>query len=155
MFIRFFRKLFLVREISSKTGELHFQRYRILETPWFNVYIHYIAKSDEDKDPHNHPWNFRTYVLSGGYLESLYLQFYMSEHKDKRHKRVLYNRYWHLPFCNTNPFQSRTNEYHRIKLIKPTWTLVITGPRINENWGYLLENDTVLDFKEYRKEKNK
>lgn len=49
------RKFFLVKEIISKEGEVHFRRYRLLATPWFNIYIHNIRRSDEDIHMHDHP----------------------------------------------------------------------------------------------------
>ncbi len=39
---------FLVKEIKSKAGELHFRRWRLLQLPFFAIYIHGIYKSDED-----------------------------------------------------------------------------------------------------------
>ena len=58
-----------VKEIRSKLGALHFQRYAIIETSFFAVYIHKIYRPDADKHLHTHPWNFWTIVLSGSYKE--------------------------------------------------------------------------------------
>jgi hypothetical protein len=41
-----------------------------VETPWIRLYLHEIHRADEDKHPHNHPWNYIGLVLQGGYLES-------------------------------------------------------------------------------------
>lgn len=63
-------KLFTkVKEIRSKSGELHFQRFGIIETKWFGLYIHRIYKEDKDLHLHSHPWNFKTIVLNGMYIE--------------------------------------------------------------------------------------
>ena len=59
----------LVKEIRSKKGELHFKRWRILSTPWFNIFLHFINRADEDKDLHDHPWSFWSIILKGGYIE--------------------------------------------------------------------------------------
>lgn len=67
--IKIIRFLFLVKEIKSRYGHVHFRRYRLLSTPWFSIYIHHILKSDEDKDPHDHPFNFSSLILSGAYQE--------------------------------------------------------------------------------------
>lgn len=69
-----FKILFLAKEIKSKTGELHFRRYRLFWTPWFALYIHRIYKADEDPYPHSHPWNFISLILNGGYIEELWRQ---------------------------------------------------------------------------------
>ena len=37
----------------------------------FNVFIHKILKSDDDKDLHDHPWDFFHLILSGGYWEEI------------------------------------------------------------------------------------
>lgn len=64
--------LLLVKEIKSKQGEVHFRRYRLLQTPWFAIYIHHILISDQDKDMHDHPWNFTSVILEGAYREVSY-----------------------------------------------------------------------------------
>src|SRR5271157_1654536 len=63
------RKLFLIKEIISQKGQVHFRRYRLLSTPWFNVYLHQILKSDEDRHFHDHPWSFFSFLLKGSYRE--------------------------------------------------------------------------------------
>lgn len=57
-----------VKEIRSRTGELHFERYAIIETVVFGLYIHTIYKADQDLHLHSHPWNFFTIVLKGIYI---------------------------------------------------------------------------------------
>lgn len=47
--------IFLIKEIKSKTGDLHFRRWRIIETPWFSIYVHGIYKADEEAHLHDHP----------------------------------------------------------------------------------------------------
>lgn len=134
---KLFRHLFLVKEIISREGVLHFQRWRLLQTPWFGVYIHYIAESDKDKHPHSHPWDFITLILKGGYWESLTIGPYDT---------------WEIlrkPFS----FAKRNhNQFHKISLLEPTWSLVFVGQHKYE-WGYLTENG-VIPNEEYRKLKH-
>lgn len=127
----------LVKEIRSKSGELHFCRWRILESPWLNIYIHLIAKSDEDKHPHNHPWSFWSITLLGKYNELISTKFGKS---------------WFGPKSIVS-FKNK-NIYHKVYLIEPTLSLVITGPRNKDKWGYLLDNYVHVDFDEYRNMKN-
>ena len=61
--------IFLIKQIVSKDGNLHFKRWRIIETPWFNIYIHGIYHKDEEAHMHDHPWNFYSFILYGGYVE--------------------------------------------------------------------------------------
>jgi quercetin dioxygenase-like cupin family protein len=115
-------KLFLVKEIRSKEGVLHFERWRLLSTGLFSVYIHRIFKSDEDANEHSHPWNFLSFILKGGYIEQ----------RNGKGKIMTPGNYMMMG----------VNEYHKITVIKPTTTLVITGPRIC-NWGYKTEHGHV------------
>jgi hypothetical protein len=128
--------LFLIKEIRSKSGEVHFRRWRLLSTPWFNIYIHNILKSDADTDAHDHPWNFTSIILKGSYQE--------------------YNELGELsPIYKCGSIHSlKTTEFHRLKLIKSATTLAITGKRKHDPWGYMTEGGWV-DFKTYRQNKNK
>lgn len=146
--------LFLVKEIKSKEGEVHFRRYRLLWTPLFSIYLHNILKSDEDKHLHSHPWDYTSIILRGGYTEFL------------ARRTNLYDILLSFLFSSCpDPFQTEINtfkpfsmvrrkkeDYHKISLLSPTWTLVWTGRR-NESWGYLVNNEHV-DHETYRKNKN-
>lgn len=44
-------------------------RHRLVQTPWFGVYVHEIHRPDRDRHVHDHPWTFATFILSGGYTE--------------------------------------------------------------------------------------
>lgn len=118
----------LVKEIKSRTGDLHFRRYRVIETSWFSIYLHYIAKSDEDIHPHSHPWNFWSLILNGGYTESVWEGKIFVEKPTYTRKRG-----W-LSLRYTN-----REHYHKLVLDKPTWTLVLCG-RKSDFWGYATEN---------------
>lgn len=124
----------LVKEIKSKKGELHFKRWSIISCRWFNIYLHYINKADEDEDMHDHPWDFWSLILKGGYIEHSPLG-------------AVRRTFMHLAY--------RKKEWpHKIGLIiKPTWSLVCTGSG-NRTWGYATKNGWV-DFKTYRENKNK
>lgn len=132
-----FRTLFLAKEIVSKTGELHFQRWRVLWTPFFAIYIHYIAKSDEDLYPHSHPFSFCSVILRGGYKE---------EWTDGHNTEWTVNKPYRILFRSSKGF-------HKITLLKPTWTLVLTGRR-ESDWGYLVNREFV-QHEVYRQNKNK
>lgn len=133
---KLFRKLFMVKEIKSKSGELHFRRYRIFWTPWFALYIHRIYKADEDEHMHSHPWTFfMSYVLSGGYVEATNL---IGKEYLVKTAGSIGGRWWH--------------EYHRLPyIIEPTTTLVMTFG--NEKWGYQV-NGQHCDHALYRKLKH-
>lgn len=123
----------LIREIKSKAGELHFRRWRILETPLFNIYVHRLYKSDSDLDPHNHPWWFFSFILRGSYLERWF-------NDAERKAGSVLRRTFSLGVCNRHTF-------HHITLKSPdVLSLVITGPRSKEVWGYWCKIRNKLSF---------
>lgn len=137
---RLIRWLFLVKEIVSKEGKVHFRRYRLLATPWFNIYIHQILKSDAEAHMHDHPWNFFSFILSGGYKEvSTYAPSWQQvwTHYYLRHSLVHHKR----------------SDAHKITLMAPcVWTLVLTYGKW-KTWGYQTEAGWI-DFKSYRELKD-
>ena len=126
---------FLVKEIRSKDGTLHFKRWRLLATPWFNVFVHGIYHKDEEVNMHNHPWDFFSVVLRGGFTEQLHGG----------------------AFVRRTPLKckySKAEAFHRIFALdegKPCYTLVITGPERPEPWGY--DTEPFTDHVTYRKNK--
>lgn len=90
----------------------------------FNIFLHRFLKSDPD-DLHDHPWEFRTIILKGGYWE------YTKDGK-----------FWRGPFTyRYNP----ANAYHRVELDKDIpycWTLFIPGKRVKD-WGFKTEKGWV------------
>ena len=83
----------------------------------FNIFIHRFLKSDPD-DLHDHPWEFRTLILKGGYWE------YTEGGK-----------FWRGP--GTYRY-APANTFHRVELDKNIpycWTLFI--PSVNtRDWGF-------------------
>lgn len=124
-----------VKEIRSKTGELHFKRFAIIETRWFAVYIHKIYKADKDPFVHNHPWNFFSIVLWGGYYEDT--QWGSGGARD------VFNINW-----------GNRKYFHKIAaIIWPTTTLFCTFGK-KKPWGFLT-NQGYVDSEEYIKNKEK
>jgi hypothetical protein len=124
----------LIKEIRSKEGKLHFRRWEILKTRWFSIYIHGIYASDKDKHLHNHPWDYKSIVLKGSYVEETtngvnILKFGTITSKDG-------------------------NDYHKIKqlLTKSVYTLFIVSP-VKRVWGYQVDGG-FIDNEEYRRRKN-
>jgi hypothetical protein len=124
----------LIKEIRSKEGKLHFRRWQILKTPWFSIYIHGIYAPDQDKHLHNHPWDYKSLVLKGSYIEETNNGVNL------------------LKFGSVT---SRNGEdYHKIKtlLTNSVYTLFIVSPA-KRTWGYQV-NGKCMYNEEYRKLKN-
>lgn len=124
----------LIKEIKSKTGKLHFRRWELIKTPWFSVWIHGIYAADEDKHLHNHPWDFKSLILKGSYLEE-------TENG--------------LVLQSVGKFNSRNGQdFHKIlKLNDPVvYTLFIASP-VKREWGYKVSGQ-FIHHQEYRRLKN-
>jgi hypothetical protein len=139
----FLNKYVVVKEIWSQEGELHFRRYRLLSTPWFNVYIHNIRKSDEDAHPHDHPWGFIAIMFWGSYLEEWLGAYedwmYWNGWELRKDIRSFGSLYWHP-----------AKDFHKITLrSRSVWTLVFASSRKQPGWGYQTRNGWI-DFKTYR-----
>jgi hypothetical protein len=132
----------LIKEIKSRDGELHFKRWRIIETPWFSIYIHGIYKADEDKHMHDHPWNYTSFVLRG----------FFSERMPARDGRK--GRYDTLILGPGKFVGRKAEQFHKIEqLHSPSvYTLFFTGRR-RRDLGYLTEIGW-MDHKTYRKKKH-
>lgn len=109
---------FVVPDFDSDLDYL--RRLRIVQTPWFGVYLHRIGTPDSRPTLHDHPWNFLSIVVRGGYTEMTGDGCCYAEERHVRwvnHKRAEYLHYIMR--------LDRT----------PTWTLVFVGRRRRE-WGY-------------------
>lgn len=99
--------------------------------PWlpFSIRVHHILRRDEGRHLHDHPWNARTVILRGGYIEN---------RGDVMHARLA---------GETATLQH--NEFHEITHVTPggVWTMFIMG-RYRGRWGFLVDGRKV-DFKEY------
>ena len=87
----------------------------------FNIFLHKFLKSDPD-DLHDHPWAFRTLILSGGYWE------FTDEGK-----------FWRAPLSYR---YAPANTFHRVELDKNIpycWTLFIPSKSFKE-WGFRTAN---------------
>lgn len=57
------------RFVIGKQSNPMMVRWRLVQTPWFGVYVHFIYREDLDPVPHDHPWVFWRMVLRGAYRE--------------------------------------------------------------------------------------
>ena len=110
------------RIITDNTGEEYMHRYYLIHKekfnafekvkPWPNIYIHRILKSDPDRDHHDHPWNYCTIILAGGYYEWIPTKVPSGKTIEKRKWRGPGTILWR-----------RANSLHRLELVYPTTTI--------------------------------
>ena len=101
------------------------------------VYLHKFHRSDEDGDPHSHPWRWSVaIILSGGYRE---------QRLDRR-TNTLRTRTMLPGFVNI----IRGDDYHRVDLIgSESWSLFIAGPKAS-SWGFWnIEMRTHVPWREF------
>lgn len=116
------------------TDGIYLTRWRIVQTPWFGVYLHRFDGPDSRPTLHDHPWNFRSIVLRGGYTEFV-------PGVDGIYARTrLVRRFNH----------KRAEDLHWIAQLhrKPTWTLMLVGRR-RRVWGYKDRDGSWTRFDEH------
>ena len=58
------------RDPDFVIGNNYLRRWWLLpRNKWFNIYLHEINKSDDDRALHDHPWWNLSIILKGGYFE--------------------------------------------------------------------------------------
>lgn len=126
-------------EDRHNPGFVYLRRLRVAQTPWMSIYLHWIYKTDKGQDPHDHPFNFRSIVLRGGYSERLWRV--VRGHSRSQHP---FERRW--PRFTSHKMTQRYA--HRIERIAPgTVTLVLVG-RKRGTWGFYGESGFV-HWKDY------
>ena len=123
------------QDITNPEGEVYLRRWRVIQTPWFGMYLHNIRKPDHGRHLHDHPFGFLSLVLCGGYEEltvnPIWEDFQFAE-------RV---RWWSL---KSPGMRGR----HRITRVLPnTWTLVFRGP-YRHTWGFYT-SEGFVQWQEY------
>jgi hypothetical protein len=122
-------------DIGTVEGDPYLDRLRLIETPFFSVFLHHIHRPDHEADPHDHPWFFTSIVLCGAYTEMVWPDKY------NRRRMVVRNR------CRFSVNGMPLEAAHIITKIKhPLWTLVVTGPDRGE-WGFYPEGSGGVDWR--------
>ena len=124
--------LFSKKDIGYSPNDIAIRRWRIISTPLGGIYLHEIRRPDKDRDCHDHPWTFRTFILWGGYNE-MYIT----------HDKGIEARSWTRFSRHAMPLWAA----HKIMEVAPhTYTLVLVG-RKRKNWGFWSTNQYNSGFK--------
>ena len=102
-------------------GERYLVRWWVIpRNRFFNVYLHRIARDDDDRALHDHPWWNLSILLRGSYREITPA----GELVRRAGQLVL----------------RRADASHRLEVVSgPVWTLFVTGPVVRE-WGFHCPN---------------
>lgn len=96
--------------------------------PW-SIRLHLIKRADAERDIHDHPWNARTIILRGAYLEKR-----QGPAVEMFRDPPLYT----IIRRKGDTATIKHNEYHTISEVTAggVWTMFITGPWLGD-WGFL------------------
>jgi len=91
--------------------------------------LHHWLESDDQRNPHSHPWWFFSFVLSGSYL-------------DVGMKQTIVRKKFSIKFYPHS-------HVHKVNT-RGCWTLLLTGPAIH-NWGFYVGDQFVSKSRYFRK----
>lgn len=107
--------------VYRSDGSVYFTRWRLIQTPFFSIFLHKFLTGDSDPYVHDHPWSFTSFVLRGGYIEA---------------RRNNNNHFLDARQVKHINVMRRDDAHYIMDLLRvPTWTLVITGRR-RRTWGF-------------------
>jgi hypothetical protein len=120
--------------VTKSDGDPYLIRWRIIQTPFFSLYLHKFLAGDSDPYVHDHPWTFLSIILRGGYTEVR-----RNNHTRRLHKR-------HIRHVNL----MRRDDAHYIERLDrvPSWSLLFVGRR-RRTWGFYVPQGIEEIFVEF------
>jgi hypothetical protein len=111
---------------TENPNDLYLRRYYIYRGKHRpHIYLHHIVRSDYERACHDHPWDFVSIILKGGYTEhnQCLETAFCAEHTHVIKKRA------------GSIVAHKAEDLHRLELERPAWTLVFSGRKRRE-WGF-------------------
>lgn len=132
-------------------------RYIPFKSKYACLYIHRFMRSDAD-DPHDHPWNFFTYVISGGYTERFYDRTKTVVDGDEKNFMYFYDRTDRQRTPGSIAYRKATDvhqvvldrNYDMSEINEAPFTFCLIGPRLRE-WGFWPLADRGANWVDWRK----
>ena len=124
--------------------------------PW-SIRLHLIKRADAERDMHDHPWNARTIILRGAYVEKRFADEAVRAMIDHPEGSTIdwanAEVFEYFQRSPGNTAKIKHNEYHTITEVTEggVWTMFITGPWLGD-WGFL-RNGVKVWWRTYLKEK--
>ncbi|WP_020178057.1 hypothetical protein [Methylopila sp. M107] len=117
------RRVAEAREPDFVIGDSYLRRWWVVpRNRRFNVYLHEIRKSDDDRALHDHPWVNCSILLKGRYVEHTIAAGGVNQRVERQAGEVVFRRPSHA---------------HRLEMVggESCWTLFLTGPTVR-SWGF-------------------
>lgn len=143
-----------LRETIAREDETPYLiRWHLLHTPWGRIVLHKILLSDNDC-PHDHPWNYTSIILKGGYWE-------WSDYAIMQHPQGLPVHRKSLWYGAGSVVRRKADWAHQLQLPHgpgplyqciPCWTLVLTSSW-RRHWGFWTRKGW-LAWKQYKSTQN-
>lgn len=142
-------RVFYIRG-GDENDTVYLVRYIVFKSKYGCIYIHRFMRSDNDT-PHDHPWNFFTYVISGGYTEVFY-----DRNKPERNLSSLWRRSTNTRTPGSIAYRKATDVHQVVtdkertmdEIADAPFTICVMGPRIRE-WGFWADSTTWVDWRKY------
>lgn len=115
-----------------KGDTLYLRRFYLTPRKWpIRLFLHFIFRSDDDPDCHDHPWDFASLILWNGYLEESLPR--TSDIGDPIYKAMPHWNYFLAPSFRV----MKAEHIHKVHLDnkKPAVTLVF-AKKARRNWGF-------------------
>lgn len=129
------RKKFLNRSDIFLHGSLYMKRWRLLHLKTCGMRIHNIVRDDADRELHDHPFTFLTFILWGGYFEET-----LDTSKVGIDERgyPFTKKKWYGP---GSILLKRAEDLHRLDMGPKgsAWTFSLRGPTWRQ-WGFLTKD---------------
>lgn len=114
-----------------------------------SVLLHYFASADDDNALHSHPWEwFHSTILEGWYDECVPNAEFNTANQDKFGPDMQNDCVVHRRNVRERMMHSGKSLHSVVRILKHTWTLVNTGPRM-DNWGFYPSGKPFVHWKEY------
>jgi hypothetical protein len=110
-----------VMRLVTSSGDVYLERFHVhhpdIDFAHRRVMLHRFELPDQNAHAHDHPWDFESLILEGGYVQESNGALTIFRAGDRNARRA-------------------EEPHHIAELLEvPTWTLVVAGPERRE-WGF-------------------
>ncbi len=116
-------------------GKTYLTRFHIFQTPYCSCMVHWLHLADPQPHLHDHPNDFLSVVLKGGYVEA----FPASDNSDETIEKTV--RRFNLV---------RATDRHKILSVKPHTITLVFANRVRREWGFWV-NGELVKWRDYIK----